>query len=117
MLLTAMMAISLAATLAARGPTVARPVDASPAVSPLTLGTPPTTGRVVLLAFDGATLDLISPAVAEGRLPNLGRVFDGGAVLHLATLRPTQAETPPIEMLACTARSIRASEYDFGAIL
>ena len=47
----------------------------------------------MLLMLDGATLDVISPAVAEGRLPNFGRIFDGGAVLHLATLRPTQAET------------------------
>ena len=36
---------------------------------------------------------MISPAVAEGRLPNIGRIFDGGSVMHLATLRPTQAET------------------------
>jgi predicted AlkP superfamily phosphohydrolase/phosphomutase len=47
---------------------------------------------VVLLAFDGATLDIISPAVAEGRLPNFGRIHDAGAVLHLATIKPTQAE-------------------------
>ena len=43
-----------------------------------------------MLMFDGATLDMISPAVAAGRLPNIGRIFDQGAVLHLATLRPTQ---------------------------
>jgi predicted AlkP superfamily phosphohydrolase/phosphomutase len=47
---------------------------------------------VTVLAFDGATLDIISPAVAEGRLPNFGRMLDAGAVLHLATLKPTQAE-------------------------
>lgn len=101
-LLTAMMAISLAAPLAARGRTVERPLDASATVSPLALGVPPTSGRVVLLVFDGATLDVISPAVAEGRLPNLGRVFEGGAVLHLATLQPTQAE--PVWSAAMTGR-------------
>jgi hypothetical protein len=91
-LLTAMMIISVAATLAARGRTRTPVVENMPVVSPLALDAPRSAGRVVLLAFDGATLDIISPAVAEGRLPNLARVFDAGAVLHLATLRPTQAE-------------------------
>lgn len=50
----------------------------------------PQAGRVVLLAVDAASLDVISPAVADGRLPNFGRLLDGGASLHLATLRPTQ---------------------------
>ncbi len=47
-------------------------------------------GRVTMLLLDGASLDFISPAVADGRLPNLARILDGGAVMHLATLRPTQ---------------------------
>src|SRR4029079_6058797 len=47
-------------------------------------------GRVIVLAVDGATLDYISPAAAVARLPNFGRLLDGGAVMHLATLRPTQ---------------------------
>jgi hypothetical protein len=47
-------------------------------------------GRVTMLLLDGASLDFISPAVADGRLPNIARVLDGGAVMHLATLRPTQ---------------------------
>ena len=53
---------------------------------------PPDTGarRVVLLAVDAASLDFISPAVADGRLPNFGRLLDAGASMHLATLRPTQ---------------------------
>src|SRR5262249_10106577 len=46
--------------------------------------------RVLLLAIDGASLDMISPAAADGRLPNFGRLLDAGATLHLATLRPTQ---------------------------
>ena len=52
----------------------------------------PDTGarRVVLLAVDAASLDFISPAVADGRLPNFGRLLDAGASMHLATLRPTQ---------------------------
>jgi len=48
--------------------------------------------RVVLLCLDGASLDVISPAVAAGRLPNFGRILDAGASMHLATTRPTQPE-------------------------
>ncbi len=59
-------------------------------------------GRVVLLAIDGASLDRISLAVAEGRLPNFGRVLDTGLATHLATLRPTQAE--PIWTSVATGR-------------
>lgn len=47
-------------------------------------------GRVIVLAIDGASLDLVSVAAAAGRLPNFGRLLDAGAVMHLATLRPTQ---------------------------
>ena len=46
--------------------------------------------RITLLLIDGASLDFISPAVADGRLPNFGRLLDEGSVMHLATLRPTQ---------------------------
>mgnify|MGYP003351491412 CR=1 FL=1 len=52
--------------------------------------------------LDGASLDVISPAIAAGRLPNLGRIFDKGAVLHMATLRPTQAE--PVWSAIATGR-------------
>jgi hypothetical protein len=48
--------------------------------------------RVILLCLDGASLDVVSPAVAAGRLPNFGRLLDRGASIHLATTRPTQAE-------------------------
>jgi predicted AlkP superfamily phosphohydrolase/phosphomutase len=47
-------------------------------------------GRVTMLLLDGASLDFISPAVADGGLPNVGRILEDGAVMHLATLRPTQ---------------------------
>lgn len=46
--------------------------------------------RVLLLLLDGASLDVITTAAANGRLPNFGRLLDGGASMHLATLRPTQ---------------------------
>jgi hypothetical protein len=53
---------------------------------------PDSGARVVLLCLDGASLDVISPAVAAGRLPNFGRILDRGASMHLATTRPTQPE-------------------------
>jgi predicted AlkP superfamily phosphohydrolase/phosphomutase len=50
------------------------------------------TARVTVIAIDAASLDLITGATAEGRLPNFGRILDAGAVRHLATLHPTSAE-------------------------
>jgi len=50
------------------------------------------TPRVTVIAIDAASLDLITRAAAEGRLPNFGRMLDTGAVRHLATLHPTSAE-------------------------
>ena len=58
--------------------------------------------RVTLLMFDGASLDFIFTNVAAGRLANIGRIIDQGAVLHLATLRPTQAE--PVWSAVATGR-------------
>jgi len=49
--------------------------------------------RVTVIAIDAASLDLITSATAEGRLPNFGRILDAGAARHLATLHPTTAET------------------------
>jgi hypothetical protein len=46
--------------------------------------------RVMLFGIDGASLDMIALAVADGRLPNFGRLLEQGASMHLATLRPTQ---------------------------
>ena len=54
---------------------------------------PERTTRVTILALDAASLDFITSATAEGRLPNFGRLLDRGAVRHLATLHPTSAET------------------------
>ncbi len=50
----------------------------------------PGDGRIILLLFEGASLDIIAPAAAEGRLPHFARLLDAGASLHLATIRPTQ---------------------------
>jgi predicted AlkP superfamily phosphohydrolase/phosphomutase len=83
---------SVAALLALRGPSVlplleARPIDAS-----FDRARPDNSGRVTVIAIDGGSLDLITSATAEGRLPNFGRILDAGAVRHLATLHPTSAE-------------------------
>jgi hypothetical protein len=82
---------SLAAPVLARGPgRIAELPGRSvpPTVEPAVTGT----SQVRVLMLDGASLDVIFTAVAAGRLPNIARIFDQGAVMHLATLRPTQAE-------------------------
>jgi len=58
--------------------------------------------RVRLLLLDGASLGVIRERVAAGRLPNLGRILDRGAVMDLATLKPTQAE--PVWTAAATGK-------------
>lgn len=58
--------------------------------------------RVRIVAVDGASLGVIREQVAAGRLPNIGRVLDRGAVVELATLKPTQAE--PVWTAAATGR-------------
>ena len=83
---------SMAALLALRGRGVpplleARSIDVS-----FDRARPDVSGRVTVIAIDGASLDLITSATAEGRLPNFGRILDAGAVRHLATLHPTSAE-------------------------
>lgn len=99
--MTLMMGASIAVPLAARGQ--ARVPEAEGVQMP-TFSAPQTPDgpRVVLLMLDGASLDIISPAVAAGRLPGFGRIVDGGAVLHLATLRPTQAD--PVWSAVATGR-------------
>ncbi len=101
LVLTAITSIVMPAVL--RGP--GRVPDLPPPV-PVAADLPPVLsggeGRLLLLMLDGASLDVIAPAVAEGRLPNFGRIFDGGAVSHLATLKPTQAE--PVWSAVATGR-------------
>ena len=48
--------------------------------------------RVTMLALDGAALAYIMPRAAEGRLPHFSRVLDAGAVIDLATSKPTQPD-------------------------
>lgn len=101
-ILSATMVLSVAAPVVARGPARQPPLPARATAAVAEPAPPVSDGRVTMLMFDGASLDVISPAVAAGRLPNIGRIFDQGAVLHLATLRPTQAE--PVWSAIATGR-------------
>jgi hypothetical protein len=101
-LLSVTMVLSVVLPVAARGPARQSPLPARPTTAVAEPEVSRAQANVTLLMFDGATLDMISPAVAAGRLPNIGRIFDQGAVLHLATLRPTQAE--PVWSAIATGR-------------
>ncbi len=86
------LAVSLVLPLVARGagtlpPLVSRPLDID-----ATLAQPASGGRVLLIALDGGSLDFLSAAALEGRLPNFGKILDSGAAMHLATIRPTQPD-------------------------
>jgi hypothetical protein len=107
---------SLALPLAARG----RAAGLPPPIAPLPLSAPlprlagvpggspelPDGPRVFMLLLDGASLDYILPRVAEGRLPAFTRLLDKGAVMDLATVRPTQ----PDPVWAAVATGMYASK-------
>ena len=100
-ILSVMMVLSVAAPVIARGPARQPPVPTRSmplsSIEPASLER-----RVTMLMFDGASLDFMMPDVAAGRLPNVGRIVDQGAVLSLATIRPTQAE--PVWSAIATGR-------------
>ena len=85
---------SLALPLAARGPAVPPPEPVAAglmereATRADALGGP----RVTMLLLDGASLDYILPRIAEGRLPAFARLLEKGALMDLATIRPTQPD-------------------------
>jgi predicted AlkP superfamily phosphohydrolase/phosphomutase len=85
-------AASLATPLVFRGRGMQPPLEARPLDAVLAMPPPERAARVTVIALDGASLDLIARATAEGRLPNFGRIVDSGAVMRLATLHPTSAE-------------------------
>lgn len=51
------------------------------------------TVKLLIIGLDAATLDLINPWVAEGKLPNLARLMSGGVSGRLASIVPPV--TPP----------------------
>jgi predicted AlkP superfamily phosphohydrolase/phosphomutase len=92
-LLVIVMGASVAFPLALRGRGVAPVLEARPIDAEVDGAVPERTTRVTIIALDAASLDFITSATAEGRLPNFGRLLDRGAVRHLATLHPTSTET------------------------
>jgi Type I phosphodiesterase / nucleotide pyrophosphatase len=85
----ALLLTSLVVPVVLRG--VGTPGVAAKVVQPVTnIAAVPSTARVTMILLDGASMDFIAPAAASGRVPNFGRLLETGAVMHLATLRPTQ---------------------------
>ncbi len=82
------LAASLAVPLYLRGPGEPTPPPRTPVAAQLAPAQ--SSARVHMILLDGASLDFIAPNAAGGRFPNFGRLLDSGAVMHLATLRPTQ---------------------------
>jgi hypothetical protein len=66
---------------------VSRPLDIDAGISRAAVS-----GRIVLIVLDGGSLDFVSAAALEGRLPSFGKILDSGAAMHLATIRPTQPD-------------------------
>jgi predicted AlkP superfamily phosphohydrolase/phosphomutase len=82
---------SIALPVAARGPAIeAR--SSSNAFNPAGRIARPAAPRVVLLLFDGASLEYIWTRAADGRLPHFARLIESGAAIDLATIRPTQPD-------------------------
>jgi hypothetical protein len=82
------LAVSLGVPLYLRGPGEPTPPARTPVAAQLAPAA--SSARMHMILLDGASLDFIAPNAAGGRFPNFGRLLDSGAVMHLATLRPTQ---------------------------
>jgi len=83
---------SIAGPLAVRGRGVAPLLEARPIDAPFDRDTIERSAHVRVIAVDAGSLDVITRAAAEGRLPNFGRILDAGSVMHLATVHPTSPE-------------------------
>jgi hypothetical protein len=104
-LLTVVLIASVAVPLWVRGPGVLPMPVVRRATSRTLTGTTALASvapRVRLIVLDGASLGVIRERAAAGRLPNFGIVLDRGAVMDLATLKPTQAE--PVWAAAATGK-------------
>jgi hypothetical protein len=86
------LAASLVLPIVARGPGKLLPLVSRPLDIDANLAHTAAAGRVLLIALDGGSLDFLSAAALEGRLPNFGKILDSGAAMHLATTRPTQPD-------------------------
>jgi predicted AlkP superfamily phosphohydrolase/phosphomutase len=84
---------SLALPVAARGGAAAPAATPRPVTAGVTQRSDDQSQpRVVMLLLDGASLDYVWPHVPQGRLPNFARLLESGAVMDLATIRPTQPD-------------------------
>ena len=81
---------SLALPITARGPGAPAPLESRALGVDVGFSVATSGPRVVVILLDGASLDFISAAAVEGRLPTFGKILDVGAAAHLATLQPTQ---------------------------
>jgi len=101
-LLGAVLAASFAVPMTFRGPGTEPPQPAPRAPAAADGAEDPGRTRVTLLLFEGASVDFIAPAAADGRLPNFRRLLDTGAFMHMATTRPTQPS--PVWTAAATGK-------------
>ncbi len=72
--------------------------------------------KVLLIALDGATLDLLTPWMAAGELPLLKRLFDEGAGGTLLSTVPWATPTA-FASLATGTNPGRHGIYDFGKLI
>ena len=84
---------SIGGAVASRGRGALVALDARPIDMSIDAGLSSRPARVTVIAVDAGSLDFITSATAEGRLPNFGRILDAGAVMRIATVHPTSAET------------------------
>jgi hypothetical protein len=98
-LTTIVMAVSVLGPMWIRGPgeTPVRPPVRWVAPAPTAIP-----DRVRVITLDGASLGFIRQRIAAGQLSNLARILDRGAVMDLATIRPTEAA--PVWAAAATGR-------------
>lgn len=87
---TSLASVALPLVLRAQSPLA--PLAARPLGDLLDVPAPDRLAKVTVVALDAGSLEFISSAASEGRLPNFGRILDAGAVTHLATLHPTSAD-------------------------
>lgn len=84
--------VSVLAPVAIRGRGVVAPLPARPLDATVEREAVERSARVVVVAIDAGSLDFVTAATNQGRLPNFGRVLDAGAVMRVATIHPTSAE-------------------------
>ncbi len=74
------------------------------------------TTRLVLIALDGATLDLLGPWMAQGHLPTLARLFESGAGGVLLSTVPWATPTA-FASLMTGVNPGQHGVFDFGELL